>query len=135
MRSKSAAAALRSRSKSAASIRGKSKARSGEGETPAPEDNNEEWCSYINEYDVCITTYNVLTNDLHVARPPARRPRRDGVSYVNIERQRSPLVTCEWYRVIMDEVQMVGGGKTEWVSLTSLLSAWTLIPRLGRWSL
>jgi len=113
MRSKSLATTSRNRSKSAATTRGKSKVRSDGGETPAPEDNNEEWCSYINEYDVCITTYNVLTNDLHVARPPARRPRRDGVSYVNIERQRSPLVTCEWYRVIMDEVQMVGGGKTE----------------------
>lgn len=113
MRSRTASAASRSRSKSTATSRGKNKARFDEDETPAPEDSNEEWCSHIDEYDVCITTYNVLKNDLHVARPPARRPRRDGVSYVNIERQRSPLVTCEWYRVIMDEVQMVGGGKTE----------------------
>ena len=114
MRSKTITATTRSGStKSSANARGRSRARSDEGETPAPEDNNEEWCSYINEYDVCITTYNVLTSDLHVARPPARRPRREVATYVNIVRQRSPLVTCEWYRVIMDEVQMVGGGKTE----------------------
>lgn len=99
--------------KSRTSSRATSRARSGEGDTPAPEDTYEERCSYINEYDVCITTYGVLANDLHVARPPAQRPRRDGVPYANIVRQRSPLVTCEWYRVIMDEVQMVGGGKTE----------------------
>lgn len=93
--------------------RRRSRARSGNDGTPAPEHSNEEWCSYINEYDVCITTYNILTNDLHAARPPVGRPRRGVASYVTIPRQRSPLVTCEWYRVIMDEVQMVGGGKTE----------------------
>jgi E3 ubiquitin-protein ligase SHPRH len=95
--------------KSTASTHRRSRARFDDDEHPAPEENNEEWCSYINKYDVCITTYNILTNDLHVARLPTRRPRRDGASYVNIPRQRSPLVTCEWYWVIMDEVQMVGG--------------------------
>ena len=85
----------------------------GDDETPAPEDNSEEWCSYINGYDVCITTYNVLKNDLHTVRLPEKQPKRGGVSYLDISRQRSPLVTREWYRVIMDEVQMVGGGKAE----------------------
>ena len=114
MRSKATTAASRKMSvKSASAARRRTRAHSSEDETPPPEDNNEEWCSHIDEYDVCVTTYNVLTNDLHVARSPSRRPRRDGVSYLNIKRQRSPLVTCEWYRVIMDEVQMVGGGKTE----------------------
>ena len=28
---------------------------------------------------------------------------------------------CEWYRVIMDEVQMAGGGKTEYVHSTQFL--------------
>lgn len=114
MHSKIAAAASRGRStKSRSSSRGVSNSRTDEEDSPAPEDNNKEWCSYINDYDVCITTYNVLTNDLHVARPPTKRPRRGVASYVDVVRQRSPLVTCEWYRVIMDEVQMVGGGKTE----------------------
>lgn len=112
MRSKATAAASRRRS-AKSSTRRKTGASSSDDESPTPEDNNEEWCLHINEYDVCITTYNVLKNDLHVARPPTRRPRRDGVSYLNIQRRRSPLVTCEWYRVIMDEVQMVGGGKAE----------------------
>ena len=80
-------------------------------------DNEEEevvdWCTFINSFDVCITTYNVLQQDLGVARPPPDRPRRAGVEYVNLERSRSPLIMCEWYRVIMDEVQMAGGGKTE----------------------
>lgn len=72
-----------------------------------------DWCTFINTFDVCITTYTVLQQDLGVARPPPDRPRRDGVNYANVTRSRSPLIMCEWYRVIMDEVQMVGGGMTE----------------------
>jgi E3 ubiquitin-protein ligase SHPRH len=72
-----------------------------------------DWCSYINTFDVCITTYPTLRQDFSVARAPPVRPRREDVVYSNIERARSPLVMCEWYRVIMDEVQMVGGGKIE----------------------
>lgn len=77
-----------------------------------------DWCAYVNTFDVCITTYNVLQHDLSVARAPPTRPRRDTATYSNTERPRSPLVMCEWYRVIMDEVQMVGGGKTECVFLS-----------------
>lgn len=71
------------------------------------------WCDFVNQYDVCITTYTTLQQDLGVARPPIQRPRREVATYDTIERDRSPLVMVEWYRVIMDEVQMVGGGKTE----------------------
>ena len=88
--------------------------------TPAPmdvdadvDDGLMDWCTYVNAFDVCITTYNVLQHELGVARPPPVRPRRTIATYYNVERSRSPLVMCEWYRVIMDEVQMVGGGKTE----------------------
>ena len=72
-----------------------------------------DWCAYVNTFDVCITTYNTLQHDLGVARPPPTRPRRNFVQYSTANRPRSPLVMCEWYRVIMDEVQMVGGGKAE----------------------
>jgi E3 ubiquitin-protein ligase SHPRH len=76
-----------------------------------------DWPAYINQYDVCITTYNVLRLDTTVARAPLKRPRRQDVEYKNLERPRSPLVVCEWYRVIMDEVQMMGMGKSECVFL------------------
>lgn len=72
-----------------------------------------DWPAVANQYDVIITTYQVLKADLDVARAVPMRPRRDNVIYQNVERPRSPLVKCEWYRVVMDEVQMVGGGKTE----------------------
>jgi SNF2 family DNA or RNA helicase len=63
-------------------------------------------CRYVNRFDVCITTYNVLQNDLNVARKPPERPRRQVATYSKAERPRSPLVMVEWYRVIMDEVQV-----------------------------
>lgn len=80
------------------------------------EEDASEWCTWVNTYDVCITTYNVLQHDLGVARPPKERPRRTIATYHDREWYRSPLVMCEWYRVIMDEVQMVGGGQTEYVA-------------------
>ncbi|KII84144.1 hypothetical protein PLICRDRAFT_179819 [Plicaturopsis crispa FD-325 SS-3] len=88
---------------------------------PAPEDAMDihdadlpmDWCAYVNTFDVCITTYPVLQHDLSVARPLPTRPRRDGATYSKLSRPRSPLIMCEWARVIMDEVQMQGGGKTE----------------------
>ncbi|EGN92623.1 hypothetical protein SERLA73DRAFT_79438 [Serpula lacrymans var. lacrymans S7.3] len=86
-----------------------------------------DWCSYINSYDVCITTYNVLRQDFTVARAAPKRPRRQAVVYSNVERPRSPLVMCEWYRVIMDEVQMMGSGKSEeMVSLIPRLSSFAV---------
>ncbi|KAI0776695.1 SNF2 family N-terminal domain-containing protein [Trametes elegans] len=100
------------------------------GEEVAEEGDEDEvldWCSYVNTFDVCITTYTVLQHDLGVARPPPNRPRRQFVDYGNTSRSRSPLVMCEWYRVIMDEVQMVGGGKTEeMVSLIPRLSSFAV---------
>lgn len=74
-----------------------------------------DWPNYINQFDVCITTYHVLRHDIAVARAPPNRPRRQDVEYKILNRPRSPLVTCEWYRVIMDEVQMMGTGRAEFV--------------------
>ncbi|TRM60097.1 hypothetical protein BD626DRAFT_572197 [Schizophyllum amplum] len=68
---------------------------------------------WVNSYDVVIVTYRVLASELAVALPARERPRRQDVVYANVDRPRSPLVICEWSRVVMDEVQMVGGGKTE----------------------
>ena len=69
-----------------------------------------EWPDFVHGYDVVITTYQTLRSDLYVAHPGPKRPRRSAVVY---ERPRSPLVMVEWKRVVMDEVQMVGGGKAE----------------------
>ena len=72
-----------------------------------------DWCTYVNDFDVVVATYTDLRNDLNVARPTVKRPRRGTAVYSNVDRPRSPLIMCEWHRVVMDEVQMVGGGKVE----------------------
>lgn len=74
-----------------------------------------DWPHYANTFDVVITTYATLRVEVNVARAAPVRPRRGDVVYANVERPRSPLVSVEWMRVVMDEVQMAGGGKTEYV--------------------
>ncbi|KAI0035543.1 SNF2 family N-terminal domain-containing protein [Vararia minispora EC-137] len=92
-------------------------------DAPGPVD----WATYLNSFDVCITTYNVLQQDLNVARAPPKRPRRETAEYSRTLRIRSPLVCVEFFRVIMDEVQMVGGGRTlEMVSLIPRYSSFAV---------
>ncbi|KAJ3508855.1 hypothetical protein NLJ89_g5529 [Agrocybe chaxingu] len=83
-----------------------------------------EWCDYVHQFDVVLTTYNVLRSEIYVARPAPDRPRREDAAYCPSGRARSPLVMVEWKRVVMDEVQMVGGGNAaEMVSLIPRLSS------------
>ncbi|KAJ7257871.1 SNF2 family N-terminal domain-containing protein [Mycena haematopus] len=82
-----------------------------------------DWCSYVQGFDVVITTYQTLKIDFNVARAAPKRPRREAAVYSTVERPRSPLILVEWNRVVMDEVQMVGGGNVE-----DMVS---LIPRLA----
>ncbi|KAG5643859.1 hypothetical protein DXG03_009543 [Asterophora parasitica] len=87
----------------------------------------QDWFAYVNSFDVVITTYTVLRSDFNVALAAPIRPRREDVVYSTVERTRSPLVMVEWNRVIMDEVQMVGGGKVEdMVSLIPRLSSFAV---------
>ncbi|KAF9566044.1 hypothetical protein CPC08DRAFT_682833 [Agrocybe pediades] len=83
-----------------------------------------EWCDYVHQFDVVITTYPTLRAEIHVARPPPERMVREDGTYYAPDRIRSPLVMVEWKRVVMDEVQMVGGGNAaEMVSLIPRLSS------------
>lgn len=61
-----------------------------------------------------------MGTDVNVARPAPKRPRREDVVYSTPERARSPLILVEWAKVVMDEVQMVGGGKVEYVNFFPL---------------
>ncbi|ORX34384.1 SNF2 family N-terminal domain-domain-containing protein [Kockovaella imperatae] len=63
---------------------------------------------YVRAHDVVVTTYNDLSSDLKVALPAPPRARRTNAAYGLEERPRSPLVMVEWWRVIMDEVQLHG---------------------------
>ncbi|KAG9032861.1 hypothetical protein FRB95_000945 [Tulasnella sp. JGI-2019a] len=78
-----------------------------------------DWKGYVVEFDVVLTTYAVLAKELNIAKAPVKRPRREIATYhADDERFRSPLIVVEWHRVLMDEVQLVGGGKAaEMVSM------------------
>ncbi len=65
------------------------------------------WPAYINDFDVCVTTYDNLRQDLVVARAAPSRPVRQTTEYMRHKRPISPLVICEWHRVIMDEVWVI----------------------------
>ena len=69
-----------------------------------------DWTEHVHQYDVVITTYSVLRSEIWVARPPPDRPKREDAVYSPYH-SRSPLVLVKWKRVVMDEVQMVGGGQ------------------------
>jgi E3 ubiquitin-protein ligase SHPRH len=104
-----------------------------EEEDEIPGEESTDWYSYVHSFDVVITTYATLRTDLNVARAPPKRPRREDVVYSNVERPRSPLVMCEWYRVVMDEVQMVGGGHAEYVEFLLYFIHRFLMSNTGRW--
>jgi E3 ubiquitin-protein ligase SHPRH len=89
-----------------------------------------EWPMFCQKYDVVLTTYNVLSAELDVARGAVERPRRDNVEYGERSLPRSPLCQVEFWRVMMDEVQLSGGINT--VEMVSRIPryAWAFKRRL-----
>nr|ODN87625.1 hypothetical protein L203_03405 [Cryptococcus depauperatus CBS 7841] len=81
-----------------------------------------QFVNYVRAHDVVVTTYSDLSQDLKFAFPAPTRSRRSNVDYKENERFRSPLVMIEWWRVIMDEVQLHG-------DQTSAAEMVSLIPR------
>lgn len=56
-----------------------------------------EWKVYAAQFDVVLTTYNVLTKELNIAKAPVKRPRREIATYqADDERFRSPLILVEY---------------------------------------
>lgn len=75
-------------------------------------------------YDVVLTTYNVLSSEIHFAQPlPDRSLRKEKV----YKPKRSPLVKISWWRVCLDEAQMVESG----VSNAAIVAR--EIPRVNAW--
>ncbi|KAH6689544.1 E3 ubiquitin-protein ligase [Plectosphaerella plurivora] len=73
-------------------------------DNPADE---EELVTLLAHQDVVLTTYNVLTSELHYATKPPDRSRRRERAYA---RPKSPLVQISWWRVCLDEAQMIESG-------------------------
>jgi len=73
------------------------------------------------EYDVILTTYPILSKELHYVIPQPDRCLR----YKKIRPiRRSPLMEFGWWRVCIDEAQMIEG------SVTSAATVARLIPRI-----
>lgn len=76
--------------------------------------------------DVIITTYSVLSQELHFATEAPERSRRHERVY---KRQSSPLVRMLWWRVCLDEAQMIENGVSQAAAVARLL------PRVHAWGI
>ena len=65
---------------------------------------NNELLSQLQEQDVVLTTYDVLASEIHYAGTTPDRDLRHEKKY---QRRQSPLVQLLWWRVILDEAQMI----------------------------
>lgn len=76
-------------------------------------------------FDVILTTYQVLAREVHFAEdPPARNMRQER----KFERKRSPLVQVQFWRAVMDEAQMIE------TSVTAAARVACRIPRIHSWA-
>lgn len=76
-------------------------------------------------YDVVLTTYGVLSKEIHYATPPPDRSSRHKRRH---ERRKSPLVEISWWRVCLDEAQMVESG------VSNAAKVARVIPRCNAWA-
>ncbi|KAF9881314.1 hypothetical protein CkaCkLH20_01464 [Colletotrichum karsti] len=74
--------------------------------------------------DIVITTYPVLSSELHYALKPPERSRRQERKY---DRPESPLTKIHWWRVCLDEAQMIESGVTGAAAVAKIL------PRVNAW--
>ncbi|QIX00054.1 hypothetical protein AMS68_005571 [Peltaster fructicola] len=78
-----------------------------------------------NDYDVVLTTYQTLSRELHYAVAPPERNLRHARKY---ERPRSFLIQLQWWRICLDEAQMVESGVTAAAQVACRL------PRVNSWA-
>lgn len=88
-------------------------------------DHQEATMANLLKYDVVLTTYNVLSKEIHFATPAPDRPLRHQPKH---ERKNSPLVQIEWWRVCLDEAQMVESGVSQAAKVARI------IPRVNAWA-
>lgn len=79
------------------------------------------WISPLDmaQYDVVITDYNVLKSEIYYAEATTERALRRDKKYLN---HSSPLNSLNWWRVCLDEAQMVEGLNTNATQMAKQLS-------------
>ena len=83
--------------------------------------------SILRSCDVVLTTYNVLSKELYYAQEVPGRSTRSG-NLLNPSQNRSPLVRLHWWRVVLDEAQMIENG------VSNAAKVARLIPRQNAWA-
>jgi len=72
------------------------------------------WGAWARQFDVMVVSFDTLSRELAASHAaPVRQLRRPA----RYERPRSPLVQLEFARVVMDEVQLVGGNAARTMGL------------------
>ncbi|KAL9052532.1 MAG: hypothetical protein Q9162_005336 [Coniocarpon cinnabarinum] len=79
----------------------------------------------LREQDIVVTTYQVLASEIHYANEKPQRNMRHQKKYVQ---RRSPLVKILWWRVCLDEAQMIESG------VSSAATVARRIPRCNAWA-
>ncbi|KAL4783489.1 SNF2 family N-terminal domain-containing protein, partial [Aspergillus varians] len=75
--------------------------------------------------DIVLTTYNVLAREIHYA---GNAPKRNLRHEKRFEPRKSPLVKISWWRVCLDEAQMIESG------VSNAAKVARLIPRQMAWA-
>ena len=79
------------------------------------------------QHDIVLTTYNVLARDIHYVERTDRNLRREK----RYEKRLSPLTQIHWWRVVLDEAQMVESGVSNAAKVAKLIPreiAWYVYP-------
>ncbi|KAL9605075.1 MAG: hypothetical protein Q9219_000009 [cf. Caloplaca sp. 3 TL-2023] len=87
-------------------------------------DSNQPYISSFREHDVVLTTYSVLAREIHHSGHVPDRTFRYKKKY---ERRLSPLTQLIWWRVVLDEAQMIESGVSNAAKVAQL------IPRQNSW--
>ncbi|OAX83468.1 hypothetical protein ACJ72_02170 [Emergomyces africanus] len=86
---------------------------------------NEDFVKKLAASDVVLTTYNILQGEIHYTEDPPDRSLRSGKKAVGVK---SPLVQISWWRVCIDEAQMIETGVTHAAKVARI------IPRHNVWA-
>lgn len=76
-------------------------------------------------FDVVLTSYTVFSTEIHHVIPPPDRSSRHKKVH---ERRGSPLVDISWWRICLDEAQMVENGASQAAKVARM------IPRCNAWA-
>lgn len=81
------------------------------------------WASELAKYDIVITTYATLSSDIHYTDQIKRKLRREA----KFPPTPSPLTRLQWWRVCLDEAQMVESTTSQSAAMASRLES------INRW--